>query len=160
MILVKQLDRKSEYRYIPILYAGLSAFDYLTGQLSVYLDQGFDEFRLDLKGELYLQIRKAEIVPKSLRKCALVENIPDGTAKSITIPCVSLSSPSPTPDETGLITLWYDIIELSYKRAEKSLAIILDKYMKLNSGPYYSSSHSSKKRNVSSRQRQRKTRRT
>lgn len=137
MLLVKQLTEDKYYNYISNLYAGMHSFDYLVEQLACWVDQDFDEYRLDLKSIFQLAIQRNESIPKSLRQCIELEENKDGISKLITVPCVLLASPNLEPDETGAVTLWYYIIELPSKRAERSLLRILDKYMKKKNDPYF-----------------------
>jgi len=137
MLLVKQLTEDRYYKYISNLYAGMHALDYLVEQLSCWVNQDFEEYRLNLKGLFQLTVKRTETVPKSLRKCITLNENKDGISKLITVPCVELASPNLEPDETGAITLWYDIIELPSKRAERSFLRILDKYMDKKNDPYF-----------------------
>lgn len=136
MVLLKQLTDDAQYSYIANLYPGMRAFDYLTEQLAIWMNNGHSEFNIALDMEFYLTVKHKETIPKSLRSCIEINDHGDKIGKAIIIPCIGLQSPSPDPDETGAVTLWYDIIELGSKRAERSLIRILDLYMDIDSSPY------------------------
>jgi len=163
VVLIKQLTEDAQYDFIANIYPGMSAFDYLTQQLAIWINNGHEEFNVEFNRECSIVVNKTETVSKSLRETVTIIDHLDDIAKSLHISCASLQSPAPEPDETGAVTLWYDVIDFGSKRAERSLIRILDKYMQKDSDPYKNVKTEPKvkpKKPTNGRQHKRKARRT
>jgi len=128
MIIVKHVAEDPLYIYTVNHYQGMYALDYLIDQLSVWIKNDYEEFNLVLTGSSFdMLLDEGEFIPKLLRRYVEVSDM-----SWLTVDCYSLAHPHPENNPqlngSGAVPLWYDIIELPNKRAERSLVRLLDKY--------------------------------